>query len=89
MLDWQIRTAGEAGCAGVVVFSWTDEWFRSGREILDWRFGLTDRDRHAKPALATTTAAFRDFPLAEGEPRVRWSRSWCAATTARARCARR
>jgi GT2 family glycosyltransferase len=68
VLDWQIRTAGEAGCAGVVVFSWTDEWFRSGREILDWRFGLTDRDRNAKPALATTTAAFRDFPLPQEEP---------------------
>jgi GT2 family glycosyltransferase len=67
VLDWQIRTAGESGCAGVIVFSWTDEWFRSGREILDWRFGLTDRDRHAKLALAATTAAFRDFPVAKEE----------------------
>jgi len=29
-LDWQIRTSFEAGCAGAVVFSWTDEWYRDG-----------------------------------------------------------
>src|SRR5437867_10051427 len=27
-LDWQIRTAFAAGCAGVFVFAWTDEWHR-------------------------------------------------------------
>jgi beta-galactosidase/beta-glucuronidase len=27
-LDWQIRTAFAAGCAGAFVFAWTDEWYR-------------------------------------------------------------
>jgi hypothetical protein len=29
VLDWQIREAFKRGCAGVFVYSWTDEWFRS------------------------------------------------------------
>src|SRR4029453_5116564 len=35
-LDWQIETAFEAGCAGVFVFAWTDEWFCGGNDITDW-----------------------------------------------------
>jgi O-antigen biosynthesis protein len=35
MLDWQIRTAFTGGCAGAVVFAWTDEWFRSGADTND------------------------------------------------------
>jgi beta-galactosidase/beta-glucuronidase len=50
-LDWQIRSAFAAGCAGTFVFAWTDEWHRGGHEIDDWDFGLTDRDRRPKPAL--------------------------------------
>lgn len=30
VLDWQIRTTFTRGCAGAIVFAWTDEWFRSG-----------------------------------------------------------
>src|SRR5262249_50727946 len=44
-LDWQIRTAFAAGCAGAFVFAWTDEWHRGGYDIEDWNFGLTDRAR--------------------------------------------
>jgi O-antigen biosynthesis protein len=40
-LDWQIRKAFSAGCAGIFVFAWTDEWHRGGAEIEDWDFGLT------------------------------------------------
>ena len=63
VLDWQIRAAGAAGCAGAIVFSWTDEWHRSGEDIHDWDFGLTDRERRPKPALARTAAVFAEFPL--------------------------
>jgi GT2 family glycosyltransferase len=62
-LDWQIRTAFAAGCAGVFVFSWTDEWHTGGTDVHDWDFGLTTRDRRPKPALAAVREAFRDIPF--------------------------
>ncbi len=51
ILDWQIKTAFKKGAAGVLLFSWTDEWYRGGFEILDWDFGITDRNRQPKLAL--------------------------------------
>jgi GT2 family glycosyltransferase len=49
-LSWQIPVALEEGVAGTFVFSWTDEWYRGGQEIVDWAFGLVDRERAPKPA---------------------------------------
>jgi GT2 family glycosyltransferase len=73
MLDWQIRSAFEAGCAGGFVFAWTDEWYVSylssegtatgGLEIDDWDFGLTRRDRNPKPALQEVRDAFAQAPF--------------------------
>ena len=69
VLDWQVRTAFSAGCAGVFVFSWTDEWHRGGHDIDDWDFGLVDRERRIKPALIAVRDAFAEVPL----PRtIRW-----------------
>jgi len=62
-LDWQVRTAYSAGCAGAFIFSWTDEWFRGGEEVIDWDFGLTRRDRSPKPALRTVRQAFSEVPF--------------------------
>src|SRR5439155_1310977 len=39
-LAWQVRSAFAAGCAGVFVFAWTDEWYRQGHDVEDWAFGL-------------------------------------------------
>ena len=71
-LDWQIRTSFAEGCAGVFVYAWTDEWYRAGEDVTDWRFGLTSRDRSPKPALAAVQAAFADtpFPAELGWPRI-------------------
>ena len=71
-IDWQIRLAGAAGCAGAFVFSWTDEWHRGGHDVDDWDFGLTTRDRTPKPALAAASSAFAEvpFPLGMRCPRV-------------------
>lgn len=52
VLSWQVRTAFETGVAGTCVFAWTDEWFTGGHLIADWAFGLVDRERRPKPALA-------------------------------------
>src|SRR5207244_1210027 len=65
-LDWQVRTAFAAGCAGAFVFAWTDEWFRGGAEVDDWCFGLTRRDRGPKPALAAVSRACREIGRAHG-----------------------
>jgi GT2 family glycosyltransferase len=62
-LDWQVRTAFAAGCAGVCIFAWTDQWHRGGSEIEQWDFGLTDRQRRPKPALAAIREAFADLPF--------------------------
>jgi GT2 family glycosyltransferase len=69
VLGWQIRTAFDAGCAGVFVYSWTDEWFRGGAEAEDWAFGLTARDRSPKPALAAVRDAYRQTPFPQD---IRW-----------------
>jgi GT2 family glycosyltransferase len=63
VLDWQIRTAFAAGCAGVFVFAWTDEWYRGGYDIEDWDFGLIDRQQRPKPALAAVRQAFSQVPF--------------------------
>jgi O-antigen biosynthesis protein len=66
VLDWQVRSAFAAGCGGVFVFAWTDEWHRGGYEIEDWDFGLTTRDRRPKPALTAVRKAFADVPFPRG-----------------------
>ncbi|HZN37839.1 MAG TPA: glycosyltransferase [Planctomycetota bacterium] len=57
-LWWQVDSTLVAGCAGLFVFSWTDEWYRGGVDIDDWDFGLVRRDRSPKPALAAVRDAF-------------------------------
>ncbi|MFC1776780.1 glycosyltransferase, partial [Pseudomonadota bacterium] len=64
-LDWQIRTAFAEGCAGAFVFAWTDEWYRGGNDIDDWDFGLTTREREAKPALKAVKKAFAETPFSD------------------------
>jgi hypothetical protein len=54
ILSWQLRAAFEAGAAGTVIFSWTDDWHAysgiEGFQVEDWAFGLVDRHRKYKPA---------------------------------------
>src|SRR5438445_3996372 len=70
-LDWQVRTAFAAGCGGVFVFAWTDEWYRHGHDVEDWAFGVTRADRSPKPALETVREAFAEVPFA---PSIPWPR---------------
>src|SRR5436305_4397460 len=62
-LDWQVRTTFASGCAGAFVFAWTDEWYWGGQDIEDWDFGLTDRERRPKPALAAVREAYATVPF--------------------------
>ena len=54
------------------MFAWTDEWHRGGFDIEDWDFGLTDRARRPKPALATISRAYAEvpFPADRAWPRI-------------------
>jgi O-antigen biosynthesis protein len=59
LLGWQSRAALELGLSGLVIFAFTDEWFRGGGEIMDWAFGLTTRERAPKPSFANVSRIFR------------------------------
>lgn len=62
-LEWQTRTIFAGGCAGMFVFAWTDEWFRGGHEIDDWKFGVVTRERAPKPALEVIKHVFEHVPF--------------------------
>jgi len=83
VLDWQIRTSFTTGCAGAIIFAWTDEWFRAGKAVEDWAFGLTDADRHPKPALPVVSKAFAETPFAVTRPTPRFSVIICSHNGAR------
>lgn len=70
-LEWQIRTVFGSGAAGAIVFSWTDEWYRGGEDIEDWDFGLTRRDRGAKPSLSRVRNSFARVPFPD---HIAWPR---------------
>jgi GT2 family glycosyltransferase len=67
LLEWQARTIFAGGCAGLFVFAWTDEWFRGGHEIEDWKFGLVTREREPKPALEVLRQVFQRVPFEADE----------------------
>ena len=58
-----LRAAFMEGACGAVAYSWTDEWWRGGRSVDDWAFGLVDEARHPKPALAAVSEAFAEAPV--------------------------
>jgi GT2 family glycosyltransferase len=63
VLSCQARAAFSAGCAGAFVYAWTDEWCAGGVVVDDWAFGLTDRQRRPKPALAAVRRAYAEVPF--------------------------
>jgi glycosyltransferase involved in cell wall biosynthesis len=77
-LEWQLRTSFAAGCAGAFVYAWTDEWFRGGEEVEDWKFGITDRQRKPKRALARVREVMTQAPFV---PSDRWPRISVAVCT--------
>jgi O-antigen biosynthesis protein len=61
-LQWQVEAAFNAGLAGTVLFSYTDDWFRGGTQIEDWSFGLTLRDRSPKPSFEVVRRQYASAP---------------------------
>ena len=62
VLAWQIESAFRAGLAGIIIFSFTDDWFRGGFQIEDWSFGLTTRDRQPKKSFEAVRKQFHVAP---------------------------
>jgi len=48
LLAEHVTTVFEAGLAGTFIFSWTDEWFTDGVDVMDWAFGIVTRERRPK-----------------------------------------
>ncbi|HEY5915499.1 MAG TPA: glycosyltransferase, partial [Verrucomicrobiae bacterium] len=72
LLSRQIESAFRGGAAGTVVFSFTDDWWRSGQQIEAWQMGLTTRERQPKNSFYAVQRAFGtapQLPLARS-PRV-------------------
>ncbi len=72
ILAWKIESAFRHGCAGTVVFAFTDDWHKDDRPVTDWAFGLTTAARVRKPAFEAVRrqyAAAPCFPL-PAVPRV-------------------
>src|SRR5690349_6668183 len=53
ILQWQIEDAFRAGLAGAVVYSFTDDWWKDGRQIDDWQMGVTTVSREPKDSFRT------------------------------------
>jgi GT2 family glycosyltransferase len=68
----QVGATFESGCCGSFVFSWTDDWHRGGEDVLDWGFGITDRERRPKAALTQLRRAYANVPFSAWQawPRV-------------------
>jgi glycosyltransferase involved in cell wall biosynthesis len=60
IVSGHLKIASELGAAGNVVFSWTDEWYCGGQDILDWHFGLVSCDRSPKPAFNAVAEQFKN-----------------------------
>jgi GT2 family glycosyltransferase/DNA-binding beta-propeller fold protein YncE len=68
-----VRAAFEEGACGAIAFAWTDEWWRGGHPVEDWKFGLVDHERRLKPAAAAVAAAFDTAPFSR-ERQQTWPR---------------
>ncbi len=62
ILNWKLELTYRGGAAGAIVYSFTDDWFKGGRQVEDWAFGLTTREREPKKAFAVVQERFRDGP---------------------------
>jgi GT2 family glycosyltransferase len=60
LLEWKIKASFDEGLCGVNIFKWTDLWWRGGKIINDWKFGLVDEDRKPKKAYEKISQVFQN-----------------------------
>lgn len=68
-----LRAAFEEGACGVMAFAWTDEWWRGGFDVEDWKFGLVDTARQPKAAAAAVAGVYAEAPFTAAA-RATWPR---------------
>lgn len=51
VLAWARQISLEEETAGLTLYAWSDRWWNNYAEVLDWDFGLMDREGNPKPAL--------------------------------------
>jgi GT2 family glycosyltransferase len=59
VLTWAHEISRDEETAGLTIYAWSDRWWNNGAEVLDWDFGLTDREGEAKPALLSLPHDFQ------------------------------
>ena len=64
LVRMQLRTALREGACGAVVFTWTDDWWRGGRAVDDWAFGLVDAERRTEAGVSRPCSASSASPRA-------------------------
>lgn len=64
IVDFGTGAAFAAGCIGAVVFAFTDEWYRGGKDVRGWDFGMVTRERETKPAGEALTARYSNITTA-------------------------
>ena len=74
LTSMQLRAAFTEGACGAVAYAWTDEWWRGGKLVDDWAFGLVDATRKPKPSLAAVAEVFEEGPF-PGVSRSCWPRT--------------
>ena len=62
LLSWQIEEAFRGGLAGAVIFGFTDDWWRDGRQVENWAMGLTTRERVPKESFQAVQRAYQAAP---------------------------
>ena len=72
ILAWHTTEVCKAGLAGTTIFSWSDLWFRGGKAVEDWDFGLTDRTGDPKPALDDVADQWRDIETPIDGAQIQW-----------------
>ena len=69
VMRWQHECLLNSGSAGGVWFAYTDEWYRGGRDVTGWQFGLVDRGRNERPACAVERELVAALPAPASPPR--------------------
>ncbi|MFO1484397.1 MAG: glycosyltransferase [Verrucomicrobiaceae bacterium] len=69
-MRWQHDCLLRGGAAGGVWFAYTDEWHRGGREIMEWQFGIVDRERNERPASAAVRGLNAELSPPASPPRI-------------------